>query len=83
MEQAYEGELKSLYIIGENPLVSDPDLNHVRKALANLDFFVVQDIFQTETTRIADVVLPAACFAEKDGMKRLEKQNRTGKSFVK
>jgi len=67
IQKAYEGELKSLYIIGENPLVSDPDLNHVRKALANLDFFVVQDIFQTETTRIADVVLPAACFAEKDG----------------
>jgi len=67
IQKAYEGELKSLFIIGENPLVSDPDLNHVRKALANLDFFVVQDIFQTETTRIADVVLPAVCFAEKDG----------------
>jgi len=67
IQKAYEGELKSLYIIGENPLVSDPDLNHVRKALANLEFFVVQDIFQTETTKIADVVLPAVCFAEKDG----------------
>ncbi len=67
IQKAFEGELKSLFIIGENPLVSDPDLNHVRKALANLDFFVVQDIFQTETTAIADVVLPAACFAEKDG----------------
>ncbi len=67
IQKAYEGELKSLFIIGENPLVSDPDLNHVRKALANLDFFVVQDIFQTETTKIADVVLPAVCFAEKDG----------------
>jgi formate dehydrogenase alpha subunit len=67
IQKAYEGELKSLFIIGENPLVSDPDLNHVRKALANLDFFVVQDIFQTETTRIADVVLPGVCFAEKEG----------------
>ncbi len=67
IQKAYEGEFKSLFVIGENPLVSDPDLNHVRKALANLDFFVVQDIFQTETTRIADVVLPAFCFAEKDG----------------
>lgn len=67
IQKAYEGEFKSLFVIGENPLVSDPDLNHVRKALANLDFFVVQDIFQTETTKIADVVLPAFCFAEKDG----------------
>jgi len=67
IQKAFEGELKSLFIIGENPMVSDPDLNHARKAFANLDFFVVQDIFQTETTRMADVVLPAACFAEKDG----------------
>jgi len=67
IQKAYEGTLKSLFIIGENPLVSDPDLNHARKALANLEFFVVQDIFQTETTQMADVVLPAVCFAEKDG----------------
>jgi len=67
IQKAYKGEFKSLFVIGENPLVSDPDLNHVRKALANLDFFVVQDIFHTETTKIADVVLPAFCFAEKDG----------------
>lgn len=67
IQKAYEGEFKSLFIIGENPMVSDPDLNHAKKALANLDFLVVQDIFQTETTQLADVVLPAACFAEKDG----------------
>jgi len=67
IQKAYAGELKSLFVIGENPMVSDPDLNHAKKALANLDFFVVQDIFQTETTRMADVVLPAVCFAEKDG----------------
>ncbi len=67
IQKAYEGDIKSLFVIGENPLVSDPDLNHARKALANLDFFVVQDIFETETTKIADVVLPAFCFAEKDG----------------
>ncbi len=67
VQKAYEGELKSLFVIGENPLVSDPDLNHARKALANLEFLVVQDIFQTETTQMADVVLPATCFAEKDG----------------
>ena len=65
--KAGDGKLKSLYIIGENPLVSDPDLNHVEKSLANLDFLVVQDIFLTETAKIADVVLPSCCYAEKDG----------------
>ncbi|MBW1642943.1 MAG: molybdopterin-dependent oxidoreductase, partial [Deltaproteobacteria bacterium] len=64
---AYEGKLKALYIIGENPLVSDPDLNHAEKSLKKLDFLVVQDIFMTETAKIADVVLPSCCFAEKDG----------------
>ncbi len=67
IEKAYKGEFKSMYIIGENPLVSDPDLNHAKKALQNLEFLVVQDIFLTETARIADVVLPSCCFAEKDG----------------
>jgi formate dehydrogenase major subunit/formate dehydrogenase alpha subunit len=65
--KAHEGELKALYIIGENPLVSDPDLNHAEKSIANLDFLVVQDIFMTETAKFADVVLPSKCFAEKDG----------------
>jgi len=64
---AHDGQLKALYIIGENPLVSDPDLNHCEKSLNNLDFLVVQDIFLTETARLADVVLPSACFAEKEG----------------
>ncbi len=64
---AYDGELKALYIIGENPLVSDPDLNHAEKSLARLDFLVVQDLFLTETARTADVVLPSRCFAEKEG----------------
>jgi formate dehydrogenase alpha subunit len=64
---AHDGKLKALYVIGENPLVSDPDLNHCEKSLGNLDFFVVQDIFMTETAQLADVVLPASCFAEKDG----------------
>ena len=64
---AHDGKMKALYIIGENPLVSDPDLNHCEKSLNNLDFMVVQDIFMTETARLADVVLPAACFAEKEG----------------
>ncbi len=67
INMAAKGEIKSLYIIGENPLVSDPDLNHAEKAFKNLDFLIVQDIFLTETAQIADVVLPAHCFAEKDG----------------
>ena len=65
--KAHEGELKALYIIGENPLVSDPDLNHAEKCLEHLDFLVVQDIFLTETAQMADVVLPSKCFAEKEG----------------
>jgi formate dehydrogenase major subunit len=64
---AHDGTLKALYVIGENPLVSDPDVNHAEKSLDNLDFLVVQDIFLTETAERADVVLPSACYAEKDG----------------
>jgi formate dehydrogenase alpha subunit len=64
---AHDGTLKALYVIGENPLVSDPDVNHAEKSLNKLDFLVVQDIFLTETALLADVVLPSACFAEKDG----------------
>ena len=65
--KAHSGEMKAMYIIGENPLVSDPDLNHAEKSFSNLEFLVVQDIFLTETARMADVVLPSKCFAEKDG----------------
>ncbi len=64
---AHDGRVKAMYIIGENPLVSDPDLNHAEKSFSNLDFLVVQDIFMTETARLADVILPSACFAEKEG----------------
>ena len=64
---AHDGTLKALYVIGENPMVSDPDVNHAEKSLNNLDFLVVQDIFLTETAQLADVVLPSACYAEKDG----------------
>jgi formate dehydrogenase major subunit len=67
VDAAAKGEVKALYIMGENPMVSDPDLRHVEEGLKNLDFLVVQDIFLTETAQLADVVLPAACFAEKDG----------------
>jgi len=65
--KAHDKTLKALYIVGENPLVSDPDLNHAEKSIKNLDFLVVQDIFMTETAELADVVLPSVCFAEKDG----------------
>ncbi len=67
MNAADEGSLKALYIMGENPMISDPNVNHVREALGKLDFLCVQDIFLTETAQLADVVLPAASFAEKDG----------------
>jgi len=67
VEAAHSGSLKALYVMGENPLLSDPDLTHAEHALGNLDFLVVQDIFLTETAALADVILPAACFAEKDG----------------
>ncbi len=67
MHQAAEGNIKGLYIMGENPMVSDPNLGHVKKALEKLDFLVVQDIFLTETAQLADVVLPVASFAEKQG----------------
>ncbi|WOF16205.1 formate dehydrogenase subunit alpha [Methanoplanus sp. FWC-SCC4] len=61
------GEIKGLYIMGENPMLSDPNLNHAKHALENVEFMVVQDIFLTETAELADVVLPATCYAEKDG----------------
>ena len=64
---AYKGDIKALYIMGENPLVSDPDINHVREAFLRLDFLIVQDIFLSETARLADVVLPSASSFEKEG----------------
>jgi formate dehydrogenase alpha subunit len=67
MDRAHKGEMKALYIIGENPMVSDPNLNHTQKCLQNLDFLVVQDIFMTETAQMAHVILPSASFAEKEG----------------
>ncbi len=64
---AGEGTLRALYIMAENPMLSDPDINHTRECLEKLDFLVVQDIFLTETAELAHVVLPGASFAEKDG----------------
>jgi formate dehydrogenase alpha subunit len=62
-----EGKINGIFVIGENPMLSDPDINHVREALGNLDLLVVQDIFMSETAELADVVLPAASYAEKEG----------------
>ena len=66
-DAAYDGDIKAMYIMGENPAMSDPDQTHARQALANLDILVVQDIFMTETAAFADVILPASAFPEKDG----------------
>lgn len=67
IEKAYQGELKAMYIIGENPILSDPYSDHTREALQRLELLVIQDIFLTETAQYADIILPAASFAEKDG----------------
>ena len=66
-ERAFDGEVKAMYIVGENPLLSEPNLNHIVDGVEALDFLVVQDIFLHETAEKADVVLPATSFAEKDG----------------
>ena len=67
VELSASKEIKALYVMGENPLLADADINHAKEALQNLDFLVVQDIFLSETAQIADVVLPGASFAEKSG----------------
>jgi formate dehydrogenase alpha subunit len=67
LEMITSGKLKAMMIAGENPLVTAPDIQSVETALKNLEFLVVQDIFFTETAQYADVVLPASCFAEKNG----------------
>lgn len=67
MNAILDGKVKALYVMGENPALSDPNLNHVREALAHVDFLVVQDIYLSETAEYADVVLPACSFLEKDG----------------
>ncbi len=67
MHAVEKGSIKALYFMGENPALSDPNLNRTRKSLEDVEFLVVQDIFLTESAQYADVVLPAASFAEKDG----------------
>ncbi len=67
IEHAIEGKVKGMYIVGENPVLSFPNQSLIREALTSLDFLVVQDMFLTETAKLANVVLPAASFAEKEG----------------
>ena len=64
---ALQGGVRGMYMMGENPFLSDPNINKVRKALSALEFLVVQDIFLTETAEFADVILPATSYLEKDG----------------
>jgi formate dehydrogenase major subunit len=67
MDAACRGEIRGMYIMGENPAMSDPDLSHAREALSSLDCLVVQDLFLTETACLADIVLPASAWPEKTG----------------
>ena len=67
MQAAHAGKIKGMYIMGENPMLTDPNQNHTREALERMEFLVVQDIFPTETTAYADVILPGVAFAEKNG----------------
>lgn len=81
VEAALDGKIRAMYVIGENPLMSDPYIDHAKHAIEGLDCLIVQDIFPTETALTADVILPAAIFAEKDGTytnteRRVQKLNR-------
>jgi formate dehydrogenase major subunit len=67
IDGAANGTIKALYVMGENPMMSDPDTAHVEKALKNLELFIVQDIFRNETADLAHVVLPSSAWAEKEG----------------
>lgn len=67
LESAKNGDIKAMYIVGENPVTSEPDTDNIKNSLQNLEFLVVQDIFLSETAQMADVVLPGCSFAEKDG----------------
>ena len=67
VDQALEGKVKAIYILGENPVLSEANSNHAKEAFEKAEFIICQDIFLTETAKMADVVLPAATFAEKDG----------------
>ncbi len=86
-DSAVKKELRAMYIMGEDPVLTDADANHVRKGLKALDFLVVQNIFMSETAELADVILPGASFAEKDGTftnteRRVQRVNRAIKPIA-
>ncbi|MFK7870006.1 MAG: formate dehydrogenase subunit alpha [Roseobacter sp.] len=83
MDAVHEDKIKGMYILGENPAMSDPDVEHARDALAKIDHLVVQDIFLTETANYADVILPASGFAEKSGtVTNTNRQVQMGRAAV-
>ncbi len=83
LDAVHAGQIKGMYILGENPAMSDPDVTHARAALASLQHLVVQDIFLTETANFADVVLPAAAFYEKNGtVTNTNRQVQMGRAAV-
>jgi len=83
LDAVHDGDIRAMYILGENPAMSDPDVEHARAALATLDHLVVQDIFLTETANFADVILPAAAFYEKDGtVTNTNRQVQMGRAAV-
>ncbi len=84
IEAIHKGEIKGMYILGENPAMSDPDVSHARDALAKLDILVVQDIFLTETANYADVIFPATAWAEKNGtVTNTNRQVQMGRAAIK
>jgi formate dehydrogenase major subunit len=83
LEAVHAGDIESMYILGENPAMSDPDVEHARDALAKLKHLVVQDIFITETANYADAILPASAFAEKTGtVTNTNRQGQMGRPAV-
>ena len=83
MDAVHDGDISAMYVLGENPAMSDPDVNHARDALAKLDHLVVQDIFLTETANYADVILPASAWAEKIGtVTNTNRQVQMGRSAI-
>ena len=83
MDAVHAGKIRGMYVEGENPAMSDPDVGHAREALAMLDHLVVQDIFLTETAKYADVVLPASAWPEKDGtVTNTNRQVQMGRAAV-
>ena len=84
MNAIHENKIKGMYILGENPAMSDPDLNHAREALQKLEHLVVQDIFLTETATYADVILPASAWPEKNGtVTNTNRQVQMGRKAIK